>query len=105
MDVRKLCGTFLRVYYSSLRLIAAIEDVLEADQAVGLIRKLTASGLRPDASHGERCHKCCSCKGTNTAQVADALHAAFKAPAVSVSVRARRRFPLRAPESRIRESQ
>jgi hypothetical protein len=41
--MRKLRGTCLRVYYSSLRLIAAIEDVLEADQAAGLIRELTAS--------------------------------------------------------------
>jgi hypothetical protein len=30
-------------FYSLLRLIAAIEDVLEADQTVGLMRELTAS--------------------------------------------------------------
>jgi hypothetical protein len=40
MDMCKLRGTFLRVYYSALRLIAAIEDVLEADQAVGRVREL-----------------------------------------------------------------
>jgi hypothetical protein len=37
--------------------------------------------------------------------VADALHPVFEAPAVSVSVRARRRSPLHAPRNRIRELQ
>ena len=44
MDVRKLRGAFLRVRYSILRLIAAIEDVLETYQTVGLIRRLTDAG-------------------------------------------------------------
>ena len=35
MGVRKLRGTFLRVRYSFLRLIAASKDVLETYQAVG----------------------------------------------------------------------
>ena len=43
MDVRKLRDAFLRVRYGFLRLIAAIEDVLETYQKVGLIRRLTAS--------------------------------------------------------------
>jgi len=43
MDVRKLRGPFLQIHYSFLRLIAAIKDVLEADQAMGLIKELTAA--------------------------------------------------------------
>src|SRR5207344_1750445 len=40
MDVRKLRGALLRVHYNFLRLIAGIEDVLEAYQKVGVIRRL-----------------------------------------------------------------
>jgi hypothetical protein len=36
---------------------------------------------------------------------AGALHPVFEAPAVSMSARGRRRFPLRAPGTQIRESQ
>ena len=43
MDVRKLRGPFLQIHYSFLRLIAAVKDVLEADQAMGLIKELTAA--------------------------------------------------------------
>ena len=43
MDVRKLRSALLRVHYSSLRRIAAIKEVLEADQAVGLTSKLTTA--------------------------------------------------------------
>ena len=43
MDVRKLHGTFLRIRYSFLRLIAAIEDVLATYQKVGLIRRMLAA--------------------------------------------------------------
>jgi hypothetical protein len=45
MDVRKLRSAFLRVRYSFLRLIAAIEDVLATDQEMGLVRRLTGVGL------------------------------------------------------------
>ena len=45
MDVRKLRGAVLRFHYSVLRLIGAIEDVLETYQEVGhLIERLTAAG-------------------------------------------------------------
>lgn len=37
--------------------------------------------------------------------IADALHLVFEAPEVSVSVTARRRFPLHVPRTRIRELQ
>jgi hypothetical protein len=43
LDMCKLRGPFLQIHYSFLRLIATIEDVLEADQAVGPIRELTAA--------------------------------------------------------------
>jgi hypothetical protein len=46
MDVRKLRSAFLRFHYSLLRLIAAIEDVLETYQEMGgLIGRLTAAGV------------------------------------------------------------
>jgi hypothetical protein len=41
MDMRKLRGAYFRVRYSFLRLIAAIEDVLETYQEMGLIGRLT----------------------------------------------------------------
>ncbi len=40
MDMRKLLGALLRVHYSVLRLVTAVETVLETDQEMGLIGQL-----------------------------------------------------------------
>jgi len=54
MDVRKLRGSFFRVCYSFIRLIAAVEDFLAAYQKVDLFSRLNDAGC-PTVSFLQQC--------------------------------------------------